>query len=174
MSNDDSKLFRDAVQGVAPLTTRGPAPRKPKPPPRARFTRADQQAVLLESLEPIDPAVLESGDALNFRRSNITPQTLRKLRRGEYSVHAEIDLHGLTAIETRAALSAFVQAAVQAEHTCVRIVHGKGNRSGPRGPVLKNVVNLWLQQCNVVQAFGSARAVDGGTGAVYVLLARPL
>jgi DNA-nicking Smr family endonuclease len=52
----------------------------------------------------------------------------------------------------------------------VRIVHGKGKRSGNRGPVLKHLVNHWLQRMDAVLAFGSARAVDGGSGAVYVLL----
>jgi DNA-nicking Smr family endonuclease len=52
----------------------------------------------------------------------------------------------------------------------VRIIHGKGYRSGARGPVLKNAVNLWLRRHLDVMAFASARAIDGGTGAVYVLL----
>ena len=52
----------------------------------------------------------------------------------------------------------------------MRVIHGKGRRSGPRGPVLKNVVNHWLQRADDVLAFGSARAVDGGSGAIYVLL----
>jgi DNA-nicking Smr family endonuclease len=53
----------------------------------------------------------------------------------------------------------------------VRVIHGKGLGSGPRGPVLKNVVNIWLRRAEVVVAFGSARPLDGGNGAVYVLLA---
>jgi DNA-nicking Smr family endonuclease len=38
---------------------------------------------------------------------------------------------------------------------------------------LKPSVNGWLRQWDVVLAFVSARQVDGGTGAVYVLLQRP-
>ena len=52
----------------------------------------------------------------------------------------------------------------------MRIVHGKGYRSGARGPVLKTAVNLWLRRHADVMAFVSARAIDGGAGAVYVLL----
>ena len=54
----------------------------------------------------------------------------------------------------------------------VRIVHGKGLGSGPRGPVLKGAVNVWLRNSAAVLAFSSARPVDGGTGALYVLLGR--
>ena len=53
---------------------------------------------------------------------------------------------------------------------CVRIVHGKGLRSGHRGPVLKGVVSALLRNTGAVLAYVSARPVDGGTGALYVLL----
>ncbi|MDH3415597.1 MAG: Smr/MutS family endonuclease, partial [Gammaproteobacteria bacterium] len=39
--------------------------------------------------------------------------------------------------------------------------------------VLKNSVNHWLRKWSSVLAFVSARQVDGGTGAVYVLLREP-
>jgi DNA-nicking Smr family endonuclease len=51
------------------------------------------------------------------------------------------------------------------------VIHGKGRGSGQRGPVLKHVVNHWLRRMDGVLAFASARPVDGGTGAAYVLLA---
>jgi DNA-nicking Smr family endonuclease len=50
------------------------------------------------------------------------------------------------------------------------VVHGKGYRSGARGPILKSAVSLWLRRHMDVLAFTSAKAIDGGTGAVYVLL----
>jgi DNA-nicking Smr family endonuclease len=37
--------------------------------------------------------------------------------------------------------------------------------------VLRELVNRTLRRCAPVLAFTSARQVDGGTGAVYVLLA---
>ena len=52
----------------------------------------------------------------------------------------------------------------------MRIIHGKGYRSGARGPILKSAVNDWLRRDMDVMAFVSARPIDGGTGAVYVLL----
>ncbi|MGE0113477.1 MAG: Smr/MutS family protein [Steroidobacteraceae bacterium] len=168
----EAELFRNAVCDVQPRPAATPSPvTSPKPRASARFTRADQQQVLRESLLPVgDPALLETGDELNFRRDHVPQRILQRLRRGEYAVAAEMDLHGMTAIQARAALAEFIKDALHQGQTCVRIVHGKGRRSGPRGPVLKNVVNLWLRQCDAVSAFGSTRPVDGGSGAVYVLL----
>jgi DNA-nicking Smr family endonuclease len=172
--NAESDLFREAVRDVRRLTRPAPVLTAPKPAAAARFTRADQDAVLAESLLPVtDPAQLETGDELTFRRPHVSDRVLRRLRRGEYTVDAEIDLHGLTAIGARQALRDFILESVAHDWRCVRIVHGKGRRSGPRGPVLKSVVNLWLRRCDRVLAFGSARPVDGGSGAVYALLAPP-
>ena len=95
---------------------------------------------------------------------------MRKLARGRFSVQAEIDLHGMTVAEARPRLNDFIDNCVRQNLLCVRIVHGKGLGSGDRGPVLKNSVNAWLRKWDAVLAFVSARQVDGGTGAVYVLL----
>jgi DNA-nicking Smr family endonuclease len=168
----DARTFREAMRDVRRLRnapTR--AAEAPKPPPRARFTRADQLEVLKESLlPPADEAELATGDELSFRRPHISEAVLTKLRRGHFAVEAEIDLHGMTGAEAKAALREFITHAVHRRMSCVRIIHGKGRGSGPRGPVLKNVVNQWLQRIDLIQAFGSARQVDGGSGAVYVLL----
>lgn len=168
---EDIELFRAAVRDVRARPVARMISNKRKPTAIARFTRADNKEVLRESLLPAaDPAILETGDELSFRRHEVAPHVLRKLRSGGFAVAAEVDLHGLNAIEARAALREFVANALAREWSCIRVVHGKGRRSGPRGPVLKNVVNLWLRQCDAVLAFGSARANDGGHGAVYVLL----
>ncbi|MFO7305284.1 MAG: Smr/MutS family protein [Gammaproteobacteria bacterium] len=171
--SDERNLFREYVRDVKPLVVEERHTSRPKPSPVARFTRADRREVLRESLlPPQDETLLCTGDELSFRRPHVPERILTKLRRGHYVVDAEIDLHGLTAAEARGALREFIGQALQRRFTCVRVVHGKGRRSGPRGPVLKNVVNLWLQRSDAVLAFGSARAVDGGSGAVYVLLRR--
>lgn len=171
-NDDEVRTFREAMRDVRRLkrsTVKHPA--APKPPPRARFTRADQVEVLRESLLPAsDETLLDTGDALSFRRPHVPASVLVKLRRGHYAVDAEIDLHGLTGVEAKKVLREFIGEAVHRRMTCVRVIHGKGRRSGPRGPVLKNVVNHWLQRADDILAFGSARSVDGGSGAVYVLL----
>ena len=95
---------------------------------------------------------------------------MRKLARGSFSVQAEIDLHGMTVAEAKPRLADFVENCARQGYLCIRVVHGKGLGSGHRGPVLKNSVNHWLRKWDSVLAFVSARQVDGGTGAVYVLL----
>lgn len=176
--NDDEdreeRAFRDAMRDVRRLQRAAKAERaKPKPPPKARFTKADQVEVLRESLLlPADEALLNTGDELSFRRPHVPEAVLTKLRRGQFVVDAEIDLHGMTGAQAKEALRGFVAECVYRRMSCIRVIHGKGRRSGPRGPVLKNVVNHWLQRADDVLAFGSARAVDGGSGAIYVLLGK--
>jgi DNA-nicking Smr family endonuclease len=168
----DSAAFREAVKGVRPLAAPEPAA-PPRPPPRARFRRLEERRVLEESLE-LGPGELlvESGEELLFRRAGLSARLTDRLKRGEFAVGDEIDLHGLRAHEARDALRAFLAEAVKRRIGCVRVVHGKGLRSGPRGPVLKHAVNTWLRKVDAVLAFASAPRRDGGTGAVYVLLTR--
>lgn len=172
MTEDDLKEFRRAVADVEPLQREPRASQsKRRPKPRARFAKADEQAVLAESLEDdVEAAEHGSGIALRYARPSVGRRTLRKLARGGYSVQAEIDLHGMTVAEARPRLTDFIQHCAAEGKLCVRVVHGKGLGSGDRGPVLKSAVNRWLRRWDCVLAFVSTRQVDGGTGAVYVLL----
>jgi DNA-nicking Smr family endonuclease len=174
--SEDARLFREAVRDVKPLGRSDRAPdhahtRRRRPRPHARFARADRLAVLEESLrdEVLDPA-LAGGEELVFHRAEIQASVLRRLRRGDYRVQGEIDLHGLTASEAKQALRDFLALALTRRWRCVRIIHGKGLRSGHRGPVLKAMVGTMLRRIGPVLAYVSARQVDGGTGALYVLL----
>jgi len=169
---DDASEFRRAMGDARPIAQDVRAPDyKPKPRPRARFRRGDEQAVLKESLEAdIDEIENGAGEALRFHRPSVGRRTMRKLSRGNFSVQNEIDLHGMTAPEARAQLREFISESINRGHTCVRVVHGKGLGSGQRGPVLKGKVNNWLRRWQEVLAFVSTRQVHGGTGAVYVLL----
>lgn len=172
MNDDDIDLFRRAVADARPVKAEPRAPfRRPRPKPRAAFTRADEASVLRESLDvDVDEIHAGSGDALRFQRPSVGRRTMRKLARGSFAVQGEIDLHGMTVTEARERLGAFIEDAVSSGKRCVRVVHGKGLGSGQRGAVLKPNVNRWLRRWDAVLAFVSARQVDGGTGAVYVLL----
>ena len=172
--DEDTSLFRRLMGDARPLEPDIRAPDyKPKPKPRARFRRKDEQAVLQESLEAdIDEIETGSGEALRFHRPSVGRRTMRKLSRGNFAVQNEIDLHGMTVPEAKNALREFINESGYRGHTCVRIVHGKGLGSGDRGPILKGKVNNWLRRWNEVLAFVSTRQVHGGTGAVYVLLGR--
>jgi DNA-nicking Smr family endonuclease len=173
MNEQDRALFRQAMHGVQRLKSNArQAPKLPRTRPRARFSRADRQAVLDESLgaaSPFEP-VEDTGDALLFRRSKVSETVFRQLRRGQYRIDAEVDLHGMTAAMVEPLLRDFLADAIQHRARVVRVIHGKGLRSGNRGPVLKLVASNYLRRVGAVLAFASAREVDGGSGAILVML----
>lgn len=175
MDEEDRALFRRAMQGVRRLARDDVPLRRRPPPPRARFARAERRAVLEESLGQLSPLapVEESGEALLFSRPGVSPAVFRKLRAGQFRIDGEIDLHGLTAAMAAPALQEFLAEALRQRARVVRVVHGKGLRSGNRGPVLKMVASHYLARVNAVLAFASAREVDGGSGAILVLLDAP-
>jgi DNA-nicking Smr family endonuclease len=172
---DETEVFRRAMQDVRPLKL---APRAaataPRSRPRARFARAERAAVLAESLLVPGPFIdAQPDEELLYRRPGVAESVVRQLRRGSYRVEDELDLHGLTGSQGAAQLAQFLQHARSQGMRCVRIIHGKGLRSGNRGPVLKNTVNTLLRRADAVLAFVSARPAAGGTGATLVLLQRP-
>ncbi|MDQ2736089.1 MAG: Smr/MutS family endonuclease [Pseudomonadota bacterium] len=169
----ERSLFASTVGGVVPL--RKPAvalPERPRPKAEARQRQRDEAAVLLESISDEFDAetLLETDDALSFRRRGIGIDVVRKLRRGVWVLQAEIDLHGLRRDEARERLAGFLRKAARAGLRCIRIVHGKGHGSPGGEPVLKAKVKSWLMQQDAVLAFTYARAADGGHGALIVLL----
>lgn len=174
VNEKDIDEFRRAMQGTRPLESDARVPGEaPRPKPKARFTRADEKKVLSESLEDdIDTIEHGYGGALRFHRAHVGRRTMRKLQRGGFAVQAEIDLHGMTLEEAKPRLADFIGYSAAQGRLCVRVVHGKGLGSGDRGPVLKTAVDRWLRKWDAVLAFVSTRQVDGGTGAVYVLLQR--
>ena len=173
------ELARTAfARAVGPVQTlpeqrrvHGHAPR-PEPLPRQR--EADERAALREALsDEVDiESLLLTDDGLSFRRPGVPADVLTRLRRGQWAIQAQIDLHGLRRDEAREALAAFVRQALQRGQRCVRVVHGKGLGSPGREPVLKGKVQRWLAQCGEVIAFTQAAAPQGGAGALVVLLER--
>lgn len=169
----ERNLFALSVGPVVPLrpVARAPKPAaRPSPEPRQR--QRDEAAVLAESIsDEFDvESLLDTDEALSFRRRGVGPEVVRKLRRGVWAIQAQLDLHGLRRDEARERLAAFLREAVRGGLRCVRVIHGKGNGSPGREPVLKGKVRSWLVQKNEVIAFTQARAQDGGHGALIVLL----
>ena len=171
-TDPDADVFREAMRGVKPIAARARVlPVKRKPPAKARFTAADRALVLVESLQGLGAGeIADTGDEISFRRNGVQDGVMRKLKRGEYRVEEVCDLHGLRVEEAKAVLREFLAEALARRMRCVRIIHGKGKGSGPRGPVIKTAVNMILRKTGPVLAFTSARRVDGGTGAINVLL----
>ncbi len=172
----EREAFVRAVGPVHALPARGARGRaevhRPRPPPEPRQRLADERAALREALsDEVDIAsLLLTDDGLSFRRRGIAEDVVTRLRRGQWAIQNQIDLHGMTRDEAREALAAFVRRMHRHGHRCVRVVHGKGHGSPGRQPVLKGKVQRWLAQCREVIAFSQASAPQGGAGALIVLL----
>jgi DNA-nicking Smr family endonuclease len=171
--DDDASAFFEEVKDVAPIRAKQRVAPPPKqPPPVPVHSARDEREALADSLSDAvaDEIRLETGEELAWRRDGIPHDTLRRLRRGEWALQDQLDLHGLTVEEARGLLASFLEACVKRGLRCVRIVHGKGYRSANGEPVLKRKVAGWLAQRDAVLAFVQARPEDGGGGAVMVLL----
>ncbi len=170
----ERNLFVRAVGAVKPLPVKERVHMKPhRPTPRPLQQDLDDQAALVESMsDEFDVStLLDVDDQLSFRRPGIGTDITRKLRKGEWSIQGQLDLHGLRSDEARTALGQFIRDAKRMGWRCVRVVHGKGLGSPGKEPVLKAKVQRWLVQKNEVLAFVQAKPSDGGAGALVVLLA---
>jgi DNA-nicking Smr family endonuclease len=170
---DLAQAFAD-VRKLAPGTRRKHAPPRPAPIPRQRI--ADDANALIESKYGAEPTPdsweigQEHEAGQTYLRRGLSTDILKKLRRGAWSVQAEIDLHGHTADEAHDALADFLDEARQHGHRCVRVIHGKGLTSPNREPVLKGKVRQWLSRWDAVLAYCEAPPHAGGGGAVLILL----
>ncbi len=170
-TQQDISFFRDSMIDVRRIHTDKVLHNTPKPLPHPVQTLKDEANVLASLLDyPYDPTELQPGDSIVFSRPGLQKTIIRKLKKGHYRISAELDLHGMTVTMAEHALIAFFKHARSQGLQCIRIIHGKGHRSNNRGPVLKPFVNNWLRKREEVLAYSSARPVDGGTGALYVLL----
>ena len=169
----ERELFTRSVGRVAGLRTAAlPHLARTPPAPIPRQRLRDEAAVLAESIsDGIDAiSLLETEAALSFHCADVGADVVRRLRRGQWAIQAELDLHGLRRDAAREHLLGFLREAGALGLRCVRSGHGKGNGSPGREPVLKAKVRHWLQQKSEVMAYTQARACDGGHGALIVLL----
>jgi len=172
--------LREVFADVAPLRVANRAARPPQRPPSQPAQRlADEAEALSASQHGVapSPSHWEVGQELEaeqtFLRKGLGVDVLTRLRRGHWSVQAELDLHRLNRDEARAALADFLNAARSGGLRCVRVIHGKGLSSPNREPVLKSKVRRMLAQRDEVLAYCEAPQHAGGAGAVLVLLKSP-
>lgn len=169
LSEEDKLLFAQAIDGVVPInTTEKAALAHPKP--KAKRPKSRPQ------IDPLEPSILEAIDAVTahqsllFHKKGLRLQDLSRLRKGEFSIQARLDLHGDTEEVAQQRLLQFIQQSYLAKYRFALIIHGKGYNSDTDFPVLKNLVNQVLRSLPQIVAFCSAQQKDGGTGAVYALL----
>ena len=169
----EKNLFINAAGAVNRLPDKRRAPLKKAPPStEPRQQQLDDRAVLVEAIsDEFDiGTLLDVDEHMSFRRPGIGIDVTRRLRRGEWSIQRQLDLHGLRSEDARDALSHFIREAHKHGIRCVRVVHGKGLGSPGKAPVLKSKVHSWLVQKKEVLAFVQAKPADGGAGALVVLL----
>jgi DNA-nicking Smr family endonuclease len=167
---DEIADFHQAIEGTRPLRAHDRVvPERPKPSPRPRRREPDAEPAVgsIGASLVIDRTPSDSG---SFLRVGLHRNTLRDLKRGRWPVQNDVDLHGLNRFEALDAVTSFIAESIAADKRCVRIVHGRGNRSPGRSGVLRGLVQTWLTQHADVLAFCSAPPSDGGDGAVWVLL----
>ncbi len=170
--DDETREFRAAVADVRPLRSR----RVPLEPPRPRSRSCVREGPWPEPSSAPTLHDAPEGDMLGgdtyviHARPGVQRRVLQRLKRGQYSVEAHLDLHGHTRDQARAAVAAFVHRQWRRGARCVCIIHGKGHRSAQGRAVIKHHLTIWLRQLEEVTAFCSALPKDGGTGALYVLL----
>ncbi|HST27833.1 MAG TPA: Smr/MutS family protein [Rudaea sp.] len=173
VSDEDLRLFADAVGPVRRLRARERADAAPKPAPEPIQSDRDEANVAGELLaSTIDPAAIEVGEELSYLKDGHSPRLLRQLKRGQFSIGDEIDLHQMTAAVAREAVKQFLDESRRGSRLCVKLIHGKGLRSRAEGPVLKRLVDGMLRRRSDVVAFASAKPAEGGTGATVILLKR--
>lgn len=174
----EKELFAHSIGPIKALPARhGPGQHAQilivQPAPIPVQLQLDEQAVMREALsdEFDGDVLLDTDEALSFRRPGIGVDVVRKLRRGAWRIQGQLDLHGLRRDDARDTLSKFIRDAQKTGWRCVRVVHGKGLGSPGKTPVLKGRVQSWLIQKIEVLAFAQARPAEGGAGALVVLLA---
>ncbi len=172
LPDNESNLFRTCIGDTRPLPDSGKIvfpPHLPWPVPRQN--RTAKNPLPADSLSDHIPQELAGNEEeFFFQRPGVAPLTMKRLRRSHWKIQAELDLHGMTSDEARACLIGFLDECKELGLRCVRVIHGKGLSSRNREPVLKLKTASWLMQRNEVLAFCQARPVDGGSGAVIVLL----
>ncbi len=179
---EDERLFQEAMAGVDRIERPAPRPRPPGPlakPSRRPLTEEDLEAYTqLVDLVSGEGAfdIQYTDEYMEGAVVGIDPDLLRKLREGEFSYQAHLDLHRMTADEARIAVDRFIVASMLRGLRCVLVIHGRGLNSRDQIPVLKQHLSSWLNRGRLkrlVLAFATARPCDGGAGALYVLLRKP-
>jgi len=175
------ELFRKAMEGVKPISRENYIERifQIELP---ESSRDKEDAEVLEKLADLVKYgrgfhVADTPEYIEGTNYHVHPTVAKRLHRGDYSIQAFVDLHGLLAEDAREVFEKFLRWAVITGKTGVLIVHGRG-LSSPFEPVLKKKVVEWLTRGpwrKWVAAYASARICDGGAGATYVLLSpRPV
>ncbi|MDR1395874.1 MAG: Smr/MutS family protein [Deltaproteobacteria bacterium] len=179
----EEELYWREMADVVPL--KGPGRRTERPPlGRQDFKWAPAVDEDQEVLRRLQELVSGRGDISDFdlfctdeyaegRLRTLPPGVMEELKAGRIPYQAHLDLHGETFQRAKLTVARFVADSVSLRRRCLLLIHGRGRRSAGGVGVLKNHLEDILLRPPIkkyILAFASARPVDGGAGASYILL----
>jgi DNA-nicking Smr family endonuclease len=168
----DIALWREVARSVKPLPGRAPLPPEEPAPAQSPVQAGPEPARAPQVRQaPSNPAPPPLAPLERRLRT--------QLRRGQQSVEAVIDLHGMRQDEAHQALRAFLRREQARGCKLALVVTGKGAPSdsvfGDERGVLKRSVPHWLRLPDLrplVVGFEEAEQRHGGSGALYIRLRR--
>jgi DNA-nicking Smr family endonuclease len=170
-------LFKQAMQGVEPLKNngrqivRGPQGcSPPRPNQSERQARRYLQALVQGRVEF---EFEHTSEFIEGHVRGLDQRIVRRLKDGQFSYQAHLDLHGANAEGGRLELLRFMRSNYLQGHRCLLVIPGRGRNSPDGRGVLRIEIQDWLTQDplkRIVLAFCSALPRHGGAGALYVLL----
>jgi DNA-nicking Smr family endonuclease len=167
VSDPESSLFREAIQGVKALEQdkiRPEAARiKQKSQQQQRRQQRETSANLHYFSDEYQPLLPDEGPMRWCSEANSSYE-LKKLRRGDYSPEIFLDLHGLTQVQAKREIAALIEACRRNQLHVASVMHGHGQN------ILKQRVPGWLAQHPYVEAFHQAPKAWGGSSALLVLV----
>ena len=175
--DDDARAMAELARGTEPLSEERALAEK-RAVARPPIAEADDAELVMRELDDLVHGTVPfdfagTDEYIEASVQGLDRRLVRRLKRGEFSVQAHLDLHGYNRHEARQLVARFVDKALAEGKRCVLIVHGRGLGSKDNIPVLKQKLAAWLTRGAIgrkVLAYTSARPYDGGAGAVYVLL----
>ena len=126
---EERRLFLESMGEVAPVHQRAEriSSKASSALPHLPSEDDDVLAELSELVAGETPFDLSSSDApMEGSLVRLDRRILEQLRAGDYAIQGQLDLHGLTRTEAKAALEKFVVAAHHAGKCCMLVVHGRG------------------------------------------------
>jgi DNA-nicking Smr family endonuclease len=172
LSQDEHSLWQGVTRAIAPLRKRAAPPDIELDKPEEKPVSRKRQPVV--TVAPPPKPKTPAPAPLDRRQK-------QKIARGNQTIDARLDLHGMTQAQAHAALSRFLRASQVKGATVVLVITGKGMKDlgDPRNVdesgrgVLKRMVPMWLrlpELSGYVVGFGDAAIGHGGEGALYVRL----
>lgn len=171
---EDDGLWEEYVRDIEPM------PRAEKKNIASTVIKPPSKPAAKKEISRPAPKITQKAP---IQSPQLDARTETRLRRGQISIEARIDLHGRTQEQAHKSLNSFLQKCYHAGMRCVLVITGKGNNAlrddgelfAPRRGVIKQMLPHWIAQSPlnaIVLKSQVAQIKDGGEGAYYIYLKR--